>query len=537
MAAPSVPGLIGLKAHLVAVEAFISPGLPAFTLIGLPDTSLAEARERVHPAVTAAGYPWPQTHVTVNLSPASLPKHGTSYDLAIALAVLSAGKWVPSSLSTVLVLGELNLDGSILPITGLLPCLLDARQRGITTVVIPEANRSEADLIPGLTYIAVSTLAQAIRRLGGKPGQHRPLIAHTTHQNDSDKRSASKPDSAIISHSNSIRPLNSAREATIQTGVQDTPTDFAEIIGQQQAKHALEIAAAGGHHLLMTGPPGVGKSLLARALPGLLPPLTDDEQLDVASIRSICGTLPRHGMSRVPPFEAPHHTSSVSALVGGGMGTAAPGAITRAHRGVLFLDEAPEFSAAALQALREPLETGEIILARSHAVTVYPARFLLVMAANPCPCGGDWGDGSRCTCTVQQRNRYWSRLSGPLLDRIDIQLEVPAPTALPASGYGEAEPSSTVRERVCSARATAADRFSSNGWSTTNSEASGAWLRQRTGSAALLPIQKGVATRILSLRGADRTLRLAWTIADLTGHMSPTKDDVAEALMLRSRRT
>lgn len=240
-------GLIGLKAHLVAVEAFISPGLPAFTLIGLPDTSLAEARERVHSAVTASGYPWPQTHVTVNLSPASLPKHGTSYDLAIALAVLSAGKWVPSSLSTVLVLGELNLDGSILPITGLLPCLLDARQRGITTVVIPEANRSEADLIPGLTYIAVSTLAQAIRRLGGKPGQHRPLIAHTTHQNDSDKRSASKPDSAIISHSNSIRPLNSAREATIQTGVQDTPTDFAEIIGQQQAKHALEIAAAGGH--------------------------------------------------------------------------------------------------------------------------------------------------------------------------------------------------------------------------------------------------------------------------------------------------
>ncbi len=513
-------GLTGLRAEPVMVEAFVSQGLPAFTLIGLPDTSLAEARERVRSAVTAAGYPWPQTRVTVNLAPASVPKHGTSYDLAIALAVLAAGRWLSRDLSDVLVLGELNLDGAVLPVTGLLPCLLDARSRGVTTVVVPAGNLEEARMVPGPDYVPVTGLADAVARLGGRPGRKAPVTR---------MRDASGRDAGLTG--NARTDLQATR---CQTGRQEV-TDLSDIIGQEEAKRALEIAAAGGHHLLMTGPPGAGKSLLARALPGLLPPLDEAGRLEVASIRSICGTLPRYGMSRIPPFEAPHHTSSASALVGGGAGTAAPGAITRAHLGVLFLDEAPEFAAGALQALREPMETGEVVLARSKAVTVYPARFLLVMAANPCPCGNDWGDGHLCTCTVQQKRRYWSRLSGPLLDRIDIQIEVPPLSALPARGAAGAESSAAVRRRVGQARQTARERFRQSGW-TSNAQASGSWLRGHTGRKALRPIQKGVSTHRLSMRGADRALRLAWTIADLAGLTSPGEDEVAEALMLRARR-
>lgn len=513
-------GLTGLRADPVTVEAFVSQGLPAFTLIGLPDTSLAEARERVRSAVTAAGYPWPQTRVTVNLAPASVPKHGTSYDLAIGLAVLAAGRWLPCDLSDVLVLGELNLDGAVLPVTGLLPRLLDARDRGITRVVVPAGNLGEAQMVPGPEYVPVTDLADAVARLGGRPGRKMSVTRaeHTSGRTGDPAENTHKPPQTI----------------RWQTGRPEV-TDLSDIIGQEEAKKALEIAAAGGHHLLMTGPPGAGKSLLARALPGLLPPLDEAGRLEVASIRSICGTLPRFGMSRVPPFEAPHHTSSASALVGGGAGTAAPGAITRAHLGVLFLDEAPEFAAGALQALREPMETGEVVLARSRAVTVYPARFLLVMAANPCPCGNDWGDGHLCTCTVQQKRRYWSRLSGPLLDRIDIQIEVPPLSALPACGATGAESSAAIRERVGQARRTARERYRQTGWES-NAQASGTWLRGHTGRKALQPIQKGVSTHRLSMRGADRALRLAWTIADLVGRTSPGEDEVAEALMLRARR-
>lgn len=555
-------GLTGLRADPVTVEAFVSQGLPAFTLIGLPDTSLAEARERVRSAVTAAGYPWPQTRVTVNLAPASVPKHGTSYDLAIALAVLAAGRWLPRDLSDVLVLGELNLDGTVLPVTGLLPRLLDARDRGITKVVVPAGNLEEAQMVPGPDYVPVTDLADAVARLGGRPGRKMPV---TRAGNTSAGKSVTGTPQPRVSRTGRASPkavthipeplhhaepgedcssrggddISQNRPTTPQatrwqTGHPEV-TDLSDIIGQEEAKRALEIAAAGGHHLLMTGPPGAGKSLLARALPGLLPPLDEAGRLEVASIRSICGTLPRFGMSRIPPFEAPHHTSSASALVGGGAGTAAPGAITRAHLGVLFLDEAPEFAAGALQALREPMETGEVVLARSKAVTVYPARFLLVMAANPCPCGNDWGDGHLCTCTVQQKRRYWSRLSGSLLDRIDIQIEVPPLSALPACGATGAESSAVVRERVKQARQIAHERFRQTGWAS-NAQASGTWLRGHTGRKALRPIQKGVSTHRLSMRGADRALRLAWTIADLAGRTSPGEDEVAEALMLRARR-
>ncbi len=522
-------GLIGLRAGLVEIEAFVSQGLPAFTLIGLPDTSLGEARERVRSAVTAAGYPWPQTRVTVNLAPAAMPKHGTSYDLAIALAVLSAGRWLQQDLSHTLILGELNLDGSVLPVTGLLPILLEARRAGVTSAVIPAGNRDEARMVPGIDCLPVSHLAQAVARLGGRPGRHRPVQTTARQTGDGREQTSATPAEQTAMP---IRPDARSRAPVDET--ETGTTDLANIIGQEAAKRSLEIAAAGGHHLLMTGPPGAGKSLLARALPGLLPPLDDAGRLEVASIRSVCGTLPRYGLSRVPPFEAPHHTASASAIVGGGVGMAVPGAITRAHRGVLFLDEAPEFSSSALQALREPLETDTVTLARSKAVTVYPARFLLVMAANPCPCGNDWGDGNGCVCTVQQKRRYWSRLSGPLLDRIDIQIEIPPLSALPARADSGAESSSSVRARVRQARQTAAERYRRQGWST-NAQASGSWLRDKTSRSALRPLQRGVASHALSMRGADRTLRLAWTIADLAGSTSPDTDQMAEALMLRAR--
>lgn len=526
-------GLIGLQAHPVSVEAVISPGLPAFSLIGLPDASLGEARERVRSAVAAAGYPWPQTRVTVNLAPADVPKHGTGYDLAIALAILSASRFVPGSLSSTLVLGELSLNGTVLPIRGLLALLLEAQKSGIRRAVIPAGNCAEAQFVPGLDYVPVRTLSEAVLRLGGKAGKHPTIRA----ENSDERRQALMPTLDEAASAAAIPANAGGWESDGADAQAPVPriTDLADIIGQQQAKRALEIAAAGNHHLLMTGPPGAGKTLLVRALPGLLPPLTEQEQLEVASIRSICGTLGRYGISSIPPFEAPHHTTSASALVGGGSSVAAPGAITRAHHGVLFLDEAPEFSPSALQALREPMETGQVTLARLKAVTTYPARFLLVMAANPCPCGNDWGDGHLCTCTVQQKRRYWNRLSGPLLDRIDIQLEVPPLEALPAAGSHAEEPSSAVRERVGQARSAAAERYAGTGWSC-NAQAAGSWLRTRTGPAALRPVRQGVARHTLSMRGADRTLRLAWTIADLNGQTSPDAEDIEEALMLRGRR-
>ena len=463
-------GLIGLKAFIVQIQAFVSPGLPYFSIIGLPDTSLSEARERVKSACQASGFKWPETRVTVNLSPASMPKKGSSHDLAIAASVLSAaGAIAHDCLAGTIVLGEVNLDGTVLPINGLLPIMLHAREQGIATIIVPYANLDEARLVPDVKAIGVRHVGELI-----------------------------------------------------------------ELMGQQAAKWALEVAAAGGHHLMMTGPPGTGKTMLASRIPGIMSPLNETEQLEVASIRSLCGTLPGYGISDVPPFEAPHHTASTAALVGGGAGLAQPGAITRAHRGILFMDEAPEFSARTLQTLREPLESGYVAISRAKGTTYYPARFQLIMAANPCPCGYAYGNGERCTCREKDRVKYFSRLSGPILDRIDIQIEVPPVERISPGNAPSGDSSHAIRLRVIVARQMAQERFREFGWCC-NAQATGTWLRANTSPKAIELVNRALASERLSLRGADRAMRLAWTLSDLAGKTSPGPEEMMQGISMRTR--
>ncbi|AKV55118.1 Mg chelatase-like protein [Bifidobacterium actinocoloniiforme DSM 22766] len=502
-------GLVGLKAFTIQAQAFISPGLPYFSIIGLPDASLSESRERVKSACAAAGFKWPETRVTVNLSPASMPKHGSIHDLAIAVAVLDAAGTIPGqAFEGALTLGELNLDGSVLPVNGLLPILLHAREQGVKRAYLPYGNLEEARMVPGIDVVGVRHLGELIEQVGGKAKYHPSDCPQT--------------------------PTGSSEPGAGNSPSQGKRLDMAQVVGQEQTKWALTVAAAGGHHMLMTGPPGSGKTMLASRLPSIMPPLAQKEQLEVASIRSICGDLQQYGISDVPPFEAPHHTASTASLVGGGSGVALPGAITRAHCGVLFMDEAPEFSPRALQTLREPLETGRVFLSRAKGTASYPARFQLVMAANPCPCGYGYGTGERCTCSSRERTRYWNRLSGPILDRIDIQVTVPPVSSLLTSATEPRRTSAQIRALATQARAAARARFAKQGW-TCNAQASGEWLRRETSAKAISLVNAALEGKRLSLRGADRAMRLAWTIADLDGRTSPRAEDVNAGIMMRTR--
>lgn len=543
-------GLIGLSTFLVTIQTFLSPGLPSISLIGLPDASLAESKERVKSAITALGVRWPQTRIVVNLSPASLPKHGSTHDCAIAISLLGAiGVVDPMRNKDVLVVGELNLDGTLLPISGLLPILLYAQRKGLHTAIVPEANADEARLVDGISVHTARSLANVVQLLGGtlpRPASS-PQPASSLQQASAPRltsSSASPSSSDCAQSSASASSANSARSSELAASPDadsfadsllgtnaDEFVDMADVIGQHSAKRALEICAAGHHHALLYGPPGTGKSMLAHRLTSIMPPLDEREKLEVASIRSVCGTLARYGVTSVPPFEAPHHTVSVAAMAGGGTGIAHPGAVTKAHDGVLFLDEAPEFSARALQVLREPLETSEIILSRSQATAVYPAHFLLLMAANPCPCGKGWGNARECTCTSQQRKRYFGRLSGPLLDRIDMQIEVP-PVHLSINSREES--SASIRARVIQARGAYRELFGTSDTATRPHQRV-KWLRARTSRACLALLSSAVDRGTLSLRGADRSLRVAWTIALLDGRMSPNPENVAEAMSLRPR--
>lgn len=492
-------GLVGVTGHLVEVEADLSPGLPAVVLTGLPDTALHEARDRVRAAIVNSGQSWPNRRITVNLLPATLPKYGSGFDVAIACALLAgAGELPLAPMDGVIVLGELGLDGTVRPIRGVLPMVAAAAKAGITRVIVPLANAREATVIPGISVRAVDSL-------------HRLM--------------------AFIRGADRLLDPPSAEPAPIIPG-----PDLADVSGQDTGRWGIEVAAAGGHHLALLGPPGAGKTMLAERLPTILPELDDEAALEVTALHSIAGVLPPDGdLVRRPPFQAPHHSASTAALVGGGAGLARPGALSLAHRGILFLDEAPEIATATLQALRQPLESGRVVLARTRGSTEYPARVQVVLAANPCPCASPAGD-QNCTCTPTARRRYLGKISGPLLDRIDIQITLRALSAAQLMTNSQpSESSAVVAERVAKARAAAAARWSADGWRV-NADVPGPQLRRppwrlppRDTAALRTSLDRGT----LSARGFDRVVRLAWTIADLDGRDRPTRADVNEAASLR----
>lgn len=511
--------LTGLDGSMVEVEADVSPGLPAFALVGLPDSSTLQAKDRVRAAAARCGLHLAQRRITVNLSPAWQPKHGSGFDLAIAVAVLAAQEDLPQPPppDTVL-LGELGLDGVLRPIPGVLPALLAARDAGARRAVVPAGNLPEAQLVEGLDVEGAEHLATLLLRWGADIPP--------------------PPDREEIPGTGGAAPREDGSAVREDTATGDVPgghsPDFADVIGQAQARLAAEVAAAGAHHLLLVGPPGAGKTMIASRLPGILPPLGTEDALAVSAIHSLSGGFDaRGGLLRTPPFESPHHTASAAAVVGGGAGIARPGAISRAHAGVLFLDEAPEFSARVLEALREPLETGDVTLHRTRSVTRYPARFQLVLAANPCPCGKAWGKGADCSCSPLQRRRYLSRLSGPVLDRVDMRLHV-GPADIHRTAGEDTEPSAAIAARVAAARERQAARYAGRPWST-NAHLPGPLLR---GEFAPAPAERrllehAVAQGRLTLRGHDRVLRLAWTLADLAGADAPAADHIGLALTLR----
>ncbi|MEU3055464.1 YifB family Mg chelatase-like AAA ATPase [Streptomyces griseus] len=517
--------LVGVEGVVVEVQADLEPGVAAFTLVGLPDKSLVESRDRVRAAVVNSGAEWPQKKLTVGLSPASVPKSGSGFDLAVACAVLGAAERIdPAMIADVVMIGELGLDGRVRPVRGVLPAVLAAAEAGYEQVVVPEQSAGEAALVPGISVLGVRSLRQLIAVLCDEPVPEEPADDQ------------GRPDAMLAGLMIPGTGLGAGLAPAAARGDGHRP-DLADVAGQPRPRRALEVAAAGGHHLLFSGPPGAGKTMLAERLSAVLPPLTRQESLEVTAVHSVAGILPPGEplVSRAP-YCAPHHSATMQSLVGGGNGIPRPGAVSLAHRGVLFLDEAPEFSGKALDALRQPLESGHVVVARAAGVVRLPARFLMVLAANPCPCGRHTLTGAGCECPPSVVRRYQARLSGPLLDRVDLRVEVePVDRADLLGQGGRGEPTAVVAARVRDARARAAERLAGTPW-TTNSEVPGHELRTRLLAApgALAAAERDLERGILTARGLDRVLRVAWTVADLRGADRPDDSDVAVALELRT---
>ncbi|HEX2216929.1 MAG TPA: YifB family Mg chelatase-like AAA ATPase [Xanthobacteraceae bacterium] len=492
----------GIEARAVDVQVQVAPGMPAFTVVGLPDKAVSEARERVRSALIASGLALPARRITVNLAPADLPKEGSHYDLPIALGLMAAIGAIPhDAVAGFTVLGELGLDGSLAPVAGVLPAAIGANARGEGLICPASSGPEAAWASPEMEIIAAGSLIQLANHFKGTQVLSRPT-----------PKIRDEADGAL--------------------------SDLADIKGQESAKRALEVAAAGGHNLLMVGPPGAGKSMLAARLPSILPPLSPKELLEVSMIASVAGEIAGGALTNRRPFRAPHHSASMPALVGGGL-RARPGEISLAHHGVLFLDELPEFSAQALDSLRQPLETGEVAIARANHRVTYPARFMLVAAMNPCRCGRANDPGFACKRgpNVRCAAEYQGRLSGPLLDRIDLHIEVPAVTAADLILPAPAEGSREVAARVAAARTAQAERYAALGLDArTNAEVSGPVLEEvaRPDASGLKLLRDAADAMRLSARGYHRVLRVARTLADLDGAENVGRVHLAEALSYRA---